>query len=378
MKRLTTEEFIEKAVAVHGDKYDYSKTEYVTAKVKICITCLVHGDFWQNPSNHLQGNKCPLCSSFGYTHTQESFLAKARAVHGDLYDYSNVIFTGVKDKVEIMCPIHGSFYQTPDAHFAGKACTKCGIERSSKAQSFSTEDFIYQSKKHHGDKYDYSNAIYIKSSDKIAIICPIHGMFEQLASSHMKGLGCEACGYIASADACRYSLKGFINRAEEIHGDKYSYDFTDYINSDTKVEIYCNKHGTTFWQDPSSHLSGCGCPQCAIDKGTGFINRTTVDRNPELAAEPRYLYYVKLTNRCSGKEFWKIGIEKTACSRWSTGKRFEVEYIWQVSSTTDNVLYMEDDIKIKYDTGVSHVDWPYSGRTEMLPYNFLEMESTND
>ena len=59
--KLTTEKFIEKARAVHGDTYDYSKTQYVRSMEKVCITCPEHGDFWQVPTSHLRGVGCPKC-----------------------------------------------------------------------------------------------------------------------------------------------------------------------------------------------------------------------------------------------------------------------------------------------------------------------------
>ena len=60
----TTEEFKGKARAVHGSRYNYDRTVYVTSKKKITITCLEHGDFKQRPNNHLQGSGCPKCAGF--------------------------------------------------------------------------------------------------------------------------------------------------------------------------------------------------------------------------------------------------------------------------------------------------------------------------
>ena len=75
-KKMTTEEFIEKAKAVHGDKYDYSKVVYNGANEKVCIVCPEHGEFWQYPSNHLGGSGCPKC--VGKNTTSENFIEKAR------------------------------------------------------------------------------------------------------------------------------------------------------------------------------------------------------------------------------------------------------------------------------------------------------------
>ena len=104
-----TEEFIKKAKEVHGDKYDYSKVEYKKAIEKICIICPEHGEFWQIPTNHLKGCGCPSCGG-NKKYTLEIFIKKAREVHGDKYDYSKVDYKKASEKVCIICPKHGEFW----------------------------------------------------------------------------------------------------------------------------------------------------------------------------------------------------------------------------------------------------------------------------
>jgi len=60
-RKLTTEEFIERAKKIHGDKYDYSEVNYINAKIKVEIICKIHGHFFKNPFDHLSGQGCPLC-----------------------------------------------------------------------------------------------------------------------------------------------------------------------------------------------------------------------------------------------------------------------------------------------------------------------------
>lgn len=128
MKRLTTEDFIKKAKAIHGDKYDYSKTVYVNQKTDVIITCPLHGDFKQRPNNHYMGAGCPVCSGNKKPDT-DSFIEKAKAIHGDKYDYSRVVYKNNKTPVEIICPIHGVFKQTPDKHLSGQGCPMCAGEK---------------------------------------------------------------------------------------------------------------------------------------------------------------------------------------------------------------------------------------------------------
>ena len=110
MTKLTTEEFIKKAREVHGDKYDYSKVEYVKSKAKVTIICPEHGEFLQTPQKHLYGQGCPKCGHKSELTTEE-FIKKAREVHGDKYDYSNVEYVDAKTNVCIICKQHGVFWQ---------------------------------------------------------------------------------------------------------------------------------------------------------------------------------------------------------------------------------------------------------------------------
>ena len=130
MKKLTTEEFIEKAKKIHGDKYDYSRVEYHGAFMDVCIICKKHGAFLQKPHNHLGGKGCPECkretNHRKQAGTKEVFVIKAQKLHGDKYDYSKVEYENAKTKVCIVCPIHGDFWQTPNKHLGGSGCYFCG------------------------------------------------------------------------------------------------------------------------------------------------------------------------------------------------------------------------------------------------------------
>ena len=139
-KKITFEEFIVKAREVHGDKYDYSKVEYVNQLTKVCIICPTHGEFEQTPDSHLHGHGCPKC--VGKNKTTEQFIEEAREVHGDKYDYSKTYYNGAFKKVTIICPIHGEFWQKPTMHLIGQGCPKC-----SGKNKLTTEQFIEEAKK---------------------------------------------------------------------------------------------------------------------------------------------------------------------------------------------------------------------------------------
>ena len=185
----TTKEFITKARKVHGNKYDYSKVEYVNAKTEIVITCLEHGDFEQRPDVHLRHSGCPSCAIEERKGTTKEFITKARKVHGNKYDYSKVQYTDNQSRVIIICPDHGRFEQDPSNHLQGKGCRKCYVEAATKT----TEQFIADAKKVHGNKYDYSKVEYMNYAVKVTIICPEHGDFEQIPGGHLRGNGCPQC-----------------------------------------------------------------------------------------------------------------------------------------------------------------------------------------
>lgn len=113
----------------------------------------------------------------------------------------------------------------------------------------------------HGHKYDYSNVIYNGASNHVNIICPKHGIFSQIASSHLSGRGCSKC-----VGGVSKTFVEFINDAKLIHGNKYDYSLVKYFNSYTNVDIICPKHGI-FKQKPTKHLCGQGCFVCNESKG---------------------------------------------------------------------------------------------------------------
>lgn len=130
MKRKTREQFIEDAKRIHNNEYDYSKVEYINNKVEVCIICPKHGEFFQRPDRHLQGQGCPICRYIKSAKTNrkkvEKFTEDARKIHGDRYDYSKVNYVNNKTKVCIICPIHGEFWQSPISHInKHQGCPTC-------------------------------------------------------------------------------------------------------------------------------------------------------------------------------------------------------------------------------------------------------------
>ena len=128
------------------------------------------------------------------------------------------------------------------------------------------EDFIEKAKQIHGDKYDYSKVEYEGTDKKVCIICPKHGEFWQTPYVHNNlKCGCPLCGHERTNALKRSSKEHFIEKAKEVHGDKYDYSKVKYVNNHTEVRIICPEHGE-FWQKPYVHLKGSGCHKCSLNK----------------------------------------------------------------------------------------------------------------
>lgn len=257
----TTEIFIQNAKLIHGDKYSYEKVNYVRNNVNVIITCKEHGDFEQRPANHIFNKEnCPKCS-FGRPETTESYIVRAKNFHGDKFIYEKTVFTGWRNKLIVICRIHGDMEIFPGHHLKHD-CRKCDALKQSKARRDSKEFFIKKAIKVHGNKYDYSPVIMGKANEKIEIICKIHGSFKQKSAKHLEGSGCRKCGIEFIKQNQTTTLNKFIEKSNLKHNYKYDYSKVRIENGKNKVEIICKKHGS-FFQKIKNHFQGQGCPKCA-------------------------------------------------------------------------------------------------------------------
>lgn len=176
-KKLNTETFISRSKAVHGDKYNYDKSVYVNATVKIIITCPIHGDFETLPYNHYAGNTgCKHCGYESQSNTKKrttaDIISEFQNTHGTYYDYSKVKYTGSKHNVSIICPVHGEFLQNPQSHINGMGCKKCSTKYNRK----STKQFVAECKERFPE-YDYNHVSYVNNYTPVELICNKHGSF---------------------------------------------------------------------------------------------------------------------------------------------------------------------------------------------------------
>lgn len=261
------DEFLSKAKEIHKNKYDYSKVIFKNGGSPVTIICPTHGEFKQTLIAHVtMGQGCKLC---GYKATGnlnrigfEEFLTRAKKIHGEKYDYSiskdNYIKYNIP--VKIMCLIHGTFTQLPFSHCNGAGCPKCSLEKNRKDKWPSV---LSSFKKLHNDKYEYYPDTYKRSGVPMQMRCKIHNIiFYQTPNNHL-----------IPQEGCYECLKGkLLNNPEntllkmkEIHNNKYMYPDFHYNGINSKIKILCPTHGV-FYQIIHSHLKGCGCQKCGIEK----------------------------------------------------------------------------------------------------------------
>ncbi len=199
--------------------------------------------------------------------SNEDYIIKANIIHKNKYNYELVKYINAKTKIKIICPEHGMFEQTPDNHLH-HGCVSCGKSKKHTKESFTLIANII-----HNDKYNYELVYYTNNKTKVKIICPEHGIFEQIPSAHLRKNGCPYC-----ANNQTKTLEKFINESNLIHDFKYQYDKVKYVNDIIKIEIICPKHGE-FKQKPSHHLQGHGCRLCSESKGEEKITQWLVQNN---------------------------------------------------------------------------------------------------
>lgn len=188
------------------------------------------------------------------------------------------------------------------------------------------EQFISESKKVHGDKYDYSKVVYIDANTKVSIICPIHGEFWQRPNDHIRGIGCKKCAYDKKGKESRISFSDFLRRARMVHGNKYQYNEESFIGSHFDTTITCPTHGT-FLQKAEKHLSGQGCPKCALlDRHNVIQSKAFNDTDVNTKTEYSYRVWHNLIGRTLNpkiKEIMPTYHDVTICDEWLIYSNFK-------------------------------------------------------
>lgn len=300
--------------------------------------------------------------------TKDEFVEKANSVHGGYYSYNNFVYRDAISRGWITCPKHGDFEQAPREHLSGKGCKACGYEKVSKSNTLSEEEFFEKFYSVHGkDKYYIEAGQYKSSKTEIKVICNKHGEFSITPNKLLLGQGCKLCGYEKRANKKRYTLSDFINKSIKVHGDKYDYSKVQYKGWDENVEIICPIHGS-FSQTPNAHLMGHGCQLCNQSKLEKFVENLLKENNLKTNPQKRfdwlgkqsldfYLPEYNVAIECQGEQHFapvSFGSNKN-----TPEERFN--YIKALDSLKYN-LCKEHGIEIIYFTTVKDAPNDYIGK----------------
>lgn len=237
-------------IKVHGDKYDYSKVEYINNKTKVEIICKEHGSFLMNPNSHTSlGNGCPSCA-YNVRNTSE-FILHSNKIHQNKYDYSKSIYLKSHSKIEIICNIHGSFYMRPNDHINMQGCPTCGKENMAHIRRKNIETYINECNVVFNNKYDYSKVIYKNNKSNIIIICKEHGDFKQIAKEHLSGRGCVKC-------SSSYGEQRIINYLDSLSIEyNYQHTYKDCLSANNyplRFDFYLPSYNLCIEYDGEQHF----------------------------------------------------------------------------------------------------------------------------
>lgn len=273
--KLTDDIVISRLKEWFGDKLDYSEIHYINRNNKMKLKCNRCGRTFYKSYDCLKlGSKvgCTFCALENQhkIFAKDKIIQQFRKVHGDFYDYSKMNYKGDTILVEIICPIHGSFWQKPGNHKQGYGCRECARIRQGK-DKLTQKEFLKRIKRIHENKYDYSKIVYNGMNNKITLICPKHGEFKRKGTEILHAhKGCPKCG-MESLRKIKIPWDEVLRRSRGIHGNKYTYESSTYKGVQEKMKIICPKHGE-FFQKPACHYVGQGCPKCRRSTGEESIS----------------------------------------------------------------------------------------------------------
>ncbi len=327
---------IEKFIQVHGDLYDYALVEYKNTKKKVKIICKAHGEFFQSPEKHIYRKQgCPLCGKLknqeSNTYSQKDIIEKFRKVHQDRYDYSLVEYKNIHSKVQLICSVHGSFWQSANSHVRGNGCPSCANEN----RKNTLKDFLEKLPLRVKETYDFSLVNYSNNITPVKVVCKEHGIFEIIPRSLFRGHGCKKCACVKVAENNRSNYEDMLQKANTIHNNRFKYSpIENYKTNKDLWVIECPVHGI-FEQQVVSHLRGHGCIKCSQGSSSSKDEK-------DLACFIEQLGYKVLKNY---RPEWLNGLE---IDIYLPDKKVAIEYnggIYHHSSKSSSIGFYKNTAK---------------------------------
>jgi hypothetical protein len=280
MKKLTREDFLKKVSARLRGPLDLSKFEYSGSAGKGIAICPVHGEFMISANALMNRIGCKPCSRSESGRkramTQEEFILRAAEVHGEKYDYSKVVYINSQKHVTIVCPSHGEFSQSPNAHLRGQGCKKCSNESIGDRCKLTQEEFVSRLEDLNSG-YGLELVRYGGMSKSVTLVCKEHGPFSATAGNVLYNKsGCPRCANELTGARSRKPLDYYVEKSRAVHGDRFDYLRVEYHGAAAYLRILCKDHGE-FLQLAQDHIKGVGCSKCAVDiyDHPSFINVAT-------------------------------------------------------------------------------------------------------
>ena len=369
--RGNTESFIDDAKKIHGKKYDYSKVKYDNSDSKVEIVCPIHGSFSQRAANHLLGRGCPECSKDKTRSSNEEFIKKAKKIFKNTFDYSKVNYRNNYTPIEIICKKHGPFFQQPSNHLLGQGGCPQCAIESRAIQ------------------------IRLSKDEFLKRVNQIHkGKYEYpnlnfLSTTDLIKIKCPIHGEFEQRASDHMDGRGcpkcagqkrttdeFIDLARKTHGDKYDYSVTDYKIAREKVDIRCPIHGI-FTQRPMMHVKGQGCPVCNESSGENFIYNLLNNLKIKFIREKKFsdCFHKSESGRCTSLEFDFYLPKTNTCIEYDGKQHFEpIAFYGGEEGFKKSVK--RDKIKNQYckKNGIKLIRIPYTMKKEEIePYILKEL-----
>lgn len=272
---------VQKARAVHGDRYEYIELLEVAGRRGIKARCSEHGEFTKSLNKLLSGQGCVTCGKLEGTKaavatrirnnkpshrraTLDIFREKASKTQGNKYQYIKLEMVDKKNTATILCETHGEFTMGAGNHLAGQGCPACGVAARALIRTDTFEDVVAKATKTHGNRYLFTKLIRnpVGGRSKVVAVCPDHGEFTRGASAVVAGFGCPSCGLDTRSKKLRGSYEKYVARATEVHGGKYTYKRVEWKDGTAKVTYDCPVHGEQI-QGLYNHINGAECLLCS-------------------------------------------------------------------------------------------------------------------
>jgi hypothetical protein len=344
-KNLTQEDALARFHDRHGDRYDYSRVDYVDIRAKVVIVCRQHGPFKQGPAEHWKGQGCRHCARPRQTGAPPRPWDKVEprliAAHDGKYTYDGSSYRDSNSKIRATCPAHGDFWPQVASHLRGRfGCRECSYIERGQAKRVSFEEWLRCARERFGHRFEYDPESWNTHTNiglkQLRFRCPDHGWQEMKPNYHLQSpMGCPTCGRFQGGDKRRLTTEEFIARGMARFNGKYSYEKTVYRSAYEKVVVTCPDHGD-FSTLPNNHTAGHECPRCAPG---GF------DMNA-----PGIVYYIRID--APDGVFYKIGITNlTVWERYpysSDQSRITILREWPYGEGADAAVH-EQEVLREYD-----------------------------